>query len=213
MATDSASKDQNDKNLENYYKFHAKIYDATRWSFLFGRDDLVDRVAKLPNTGRILEIGCGTGKNLVRLCKAMPEAKITGLDLSDQMLDVAEANLKTAGFSETTELVCQSYETPLKTGQPFDVIVFSYCLTMINPGYEKAIASAVEDLSDDGIIAVVDFHESIFPPFKKWMGMNHVRMDSHLIPELDKHFVAQTEEIQKAYLGVWEYVTYLGKKR
>ena len=26
--------------MDNYYKFQSKIYDMTRWSFLFGRDEV-----------------------------------------------------------------------------------------------------------------------------------------------------------------------------
>ncbi len=33
--------------LERYYRFHSRIYDATRWSFLFGRDKLVRIITKL----------------------------------------------------------------------------------------------------------------------------------------------------------------------
>jgi S-adenosylmethionine-diacylgycerolhomoserine-N-methlytransferase len=31
--------------MDRYYRFHAKIYDATRWSFLFGREALIRQVA------------------------------------------------------------------------------------------------------------------------------------------------------------------------
>lgn len=56
------------EQLERYYRFHATIYDATRWLFLFGREGIIREIrARLPEDGEIVEIGCGTGRNLARL--------------------------------------------------------------------------------------------------------------------------------------------------
>jgi ubiquinone/menaquinone biosynthesis C-methylase UbiE len=53
------------ESLRGYYRLHSKIYDATRWSFLFGRHRLIELVASHKTPTRILEVGCGTGTNLV----------------------------------------------------------------------------------------------------------------------------------------------------
>ncbi|MBK9054941.1 MAG: class I SAM-dependent methyltransferase, partial [Chloroflexi bacterium] len=29
--------------MERYYQFHARLYDATRWSFLFGRSTILQQ--------------------------------------------------------------------------------------------------------------------------------------------------------------------------
>ena len=39
---------------------------------------------------RILDLGCGTGSSTIMLQQAFPEAEVTGLDLSPQMLTVAQ---------------------------------------------------------------------------------------------------------------------------
>lgn len=39
---------------------------------------------------RILDLGCGTGSSTIMLKQAFPEAEVTGLDLSPQMLTVAQ---------------------------------------------------------------------------------------------------------------------------
>ena len=59
--------------LRRYYRGHARLYDATRWSFLFGRAALIRALARVsPPPRHILEIGCGTGSNLVRLVRGTP---------------------------------------------------------------------------------------------------------------------------------------------
>ena len=81
--------------LKRYYRLHAPIYDATRWAFLFGRVRLIQLLSKsyLGAPKQILDLGCGTGKNLCALAHAFPQAHITGVDLSPAMLVQAGRNL------------------------------------------------------------------------------------------------------------------------
>ena len=58
--------------LTRYYRWHAPLYDATRWSFLFGRAALIRGIALHRRPRRILEVGCGTGANLLRLSRWFP---------------------------------------------------------------------------------------------------------------------------------------------
>jgi len=196
--------------IQRYYRFHSRIYDATRWSFLFGRNALVERVARSLDPSRVLEIGTGTGKNLVQLCRAFPEAAVCGLDISAEMLDVARR--KVGRFGERVELIHRPYDGPVSAARSHELVVFSYSLSMINPGWERAIDSAYEDLVPGGHVAVVDFHASPVPAFKRWMDVNHVRMDGHLLPVLQSRFETQDCEVRAAYGGLWQYLTYIGRK-
>jgi S-adenosylmethionine-diacylgycerolhomoserine-N-methlytransferase len=195
--------------LERYYKLHARIYDATRWSFLFGRMPLLKEIARQIHPGRILEIGCGTGKNLAALSKLFPDAELTGLDLSDEMLKRASKRL--SGCEREVALIHRVYSMPLNPEPSFDLILFSYTLSMINPGYRKAIRNARKDLVPGGMIAVVDFCDSAVASFKSWMKINHVRMDGHLPVELRKQFKPVYDENRTAYGGLWRYLIFIGK--
>ena len=55
--------------MDRMYRFQRHIYDATRKFYLLGRDGLVDRLQP-PMDGSVLEIGCGTGRNLIRIARA-----------------------------------------------------------------------------------------------------------------------------------------------
>lgn len=199
------------KALERYYQFHSRIYDATRWSFLFGREEILRRVARVnSHPRRILEVGCGTGRNLVSLCRRFPHAHITGVDLSEQMLAIAAGKVRDA----QTTLLRRSYSAPVHgDGEPYDLVLFSYALSMFNPGWEQAIDAACEDLVDGGCVAVVDFSHSRFGWFRRWMGVNHVRMENHLWPRLAEKFDPLVDERLAAYAGVWHHGLFIGRKR
>lgn len=198
-------------SLRGYYRWHAKIYDLTRWAFLFGRRDLIAAVAdRLQAPDRILEVGCGTGSNLVALAKAFPKAEITGLDLSADMLDRARA--KIAPYADRVDLLHRPYDGPVADdGEKFDLIVISYALSMINPGYEEVLSLCRRDLREGGIIAVVDFHETRWPWFRRWMGVNHVRMEGQILDRLESGFHTVIREVRGGYGDLWRYVTFVGR--
>jgi S-adenosylmethionine-diacylgycerolhomoserine-N-methlytransferase len=196
--------------VERYYRFHSKIYDGTRWIFLFGRAALIQELSANRTRTNILEVGCGTGKNLINLCRNFPEADITGLDISEEMLKVARK--KIGPLAGQVTLLHKAYDQLLQPARPFDLILFSYSLSMINPGWDHAIECAYSDLAQGGLIAVVDFNDSALFLFKRWMRLNHVRMDGHLLPKLESRFQPRTLEIRRAYGGVWTYLIFLGEK-
>jgi S-adenosylmethionine-diacylgycerolhomoserine-N-methlytransferase len=197
-------------SIEGYYRWHARIYDATRWSFLFGRTGILREVAKLATPVRILEVGCGTGKNLVTLGRIFPQAVVTGIDLSETMLDVARR--KAASFGSRIQLLHGAYGATQTGDESYDLILFSYALSMFNPGFETAIATAHRDLAPGGHVAVVDFHDTRIPLFERWMGVNHVRMNGQLRPLLIPRFEARVDRLQAAYAGIWRYLVFVGRK-
>ena len=197
------------ETLTQYYRFHSKIYDVTRWSFLFGRNELLEKVSKLSDPKNILEVGCGTGRNLLALRKIVPSAALFGVDISDEMLKVAEEKLVAAGVE--ANLIQESYDRPLHSVEDgFDLIVFSYCLSIINPGWQEAVLAAKADLSGSGVLAVVDFKESKSDIYKAWMAMNHVKIGNHISPMLEGSFKALLSEKHDAYFGVWSYFLFIG---
>lgn len=211
----SATQVANAVALKRYYRMHARIYDTTRWSFLFGRQTIIEQASRKIKPERILEVGCGTGRNLLALAKQFPETQITGVDLSSDMLEIAETKLEPV--SDRVTVIEQKYNAPLKNGngekEEYDLVLFSYALSMFNPGWEEAINAAKEQLSDNGVIAIVDFHNSRFDRFRSWMQVNHVKMEGHLLPKLEENFTPETNQTCKAYKGVWEYLLFIGRKK
>jgi len=197
-------------SVEGYYRLHSRIYDVTRWTFLFGRTAILDKIVAVGTPARILEVGCGTGKNLAALARRFPHAAITGVDLSATMLEVARR--KTSPFGRRVRLVRRPYASNFASGASFDLILFSYALSMFNPGFEQAIVAARHHLASGGLLAVVDFHDTPWPFFASWMSVNHVRMDGQLRPCLTDGLRPRVDSLRLAYGGVWRYLVSIGQK-
>jgi tRNA (cmo5U34)-methyltransferase len=85
-------------------------------------DQLQDQVAAAAEglvVNRILELGTGTGETARRVLVAYPEARLTGIDVSEEMLAAARVSLPPENIDE---LLVQGIEDPLPDG-PFDLVI------------------------------------------------------------------------------------------
>lgn len=210
-SSNAVSDDSHHRALKAYYRYHATIYDWTRWCFLFGRVRMLDMVPGLPPRPRVLEIGCGTGSNLLRLNNRFPEARICGVDLSPDM--IRRANDKIGGGDrDRVELINGAYgEKPLSFG-PFDLVLLSYSLSMFGERAGETLKQIHDDLAPGGYIAVIDFHTTPFTWFRRWMKFNHVALDGHLPPVLCKLYDPVLYDESRAYFGLWNYFHFLGRR-
>ncbi len=145
--------------MDDVYRGQRHIYDLTRKYYLLGRDRLIDAI-DVPGGGTLLEIGCGTGRNLAQIARKWPEARLYGLDISEEMLKSAALNLRRAGCIDKTVLGradAAHFDALALFGRArFDRIMFSYTLSMI-PDWQGALRQAAALLSTQGSIHIVDF--------------------------------------------------------
>jgi S-adenosylmethionine-diacylgycerolhomoserine-N-methlytransferase len=196
--------------VERYYRWHAPIYDLTRWTFLFGRSEILGMISAGPAPESVLEIGCGTGRNLAQLAKCFPKARFTGVDLSEHML--ARAAARELHRKAEVRFVRMTYDQPLHLTPASDLVLFSYSLSMMNPGWDSALKAADRDLKPGGRLAVVDFAGTPLGWFRRWMWRNHVRLDVHLTSTLKRLFPSSVVVERRAYAGAWSYFLFLGTK-
>src|SRR6056297_3243956 len=78
--------------MDSVYKGQRHIYDLTRKYYLFGRDTLIDGLNARSGM-RVLEVACGTGRNLAKIGSAWPDVTLYGLDISSEMLKNARKAL------------------------------------------------------------------------------------------------------------------------
>ncbi len=85
------------EEMNEMYRWTRYVYDFTRKYYLLGRDRLL-RDMDLQPGNRVLEIGCGTARNLIRLARQRPDVHCYGLDVSTEMLATAAAKVKSHGL-------------------------------------------------------------------------------------------------------------------
>ena len=73
--------------MDAIYARQRHIYDATRKYFLFGRDRLIAAL-DVPVNGTVLEVGCGTGRNLIQVARRYPTARSSFLALPQASIKV-----------------------------------------------------------------------------------------------------------------------------
>lgn len=197
------------EQVRNYYKFHSYVYDISRWTFLFGRNKILKMIPPLPPQARILEIGCGTGRNLRRLQNQYPDAQITGVDLSSDMLKVAKKRVKGTKQIRLINADFLSDDLELKS---FDLILLSYSLTMFGQQADSILERISQNLKPGGYVAVVDFNTSPAEWFRKWMNLNHVDFSGTFLPLLQQKFDVVETEVNEVYLGLWNYFLFVGRQ-
>ena len=175
--------------MDGIYRFQRHIYDVTRRYFLLGRDQLLDQL-NVPQNGTVLEIGCGTGRNIVGAAKRYPSAKLYGLDISEEMLKSASAKLLQQGLRHQVQLAyadATNFSAKKVFGvAKFDRVFFSYTISMI-PNWQAAIEQALSCLAKGGELHIVDFGQSANLPttFRSglfaWLNLFHVNPRQQLV--------------------------------
>lgn len=130
--------------MNRMYRFQRHIYDATRRFYLLGRERLISDLV-VPENGSVLEVGCGTGRNLVKVANAYPSARVHGFDISAEMLKSAGSAIVRSGLKDRIAIAegdALTFDPRLAFGvAAFDRVYLSYTLSMI-PRWQQALAHA-----------------------------------------------------------------------
>ncbi len=164
--------------MDRMYRNQRHIYDLSRKYYLIGRDETIARLA--PRSGdSVLEIGCGTGRNLIRAAGAYPDARFFGLDISREMLDTAETAIRRAGLADRIAVAqgdATAFDPAARFGRAdFERVMISYALSMIPP-WREALAHALDVVAPGGSLHIVDFGDcaGLPGPFKaalrRWLA-------------------------------------------
>lgn len=155
-------------HMDSIYRYQRFIYDATRAYYLLGRDRLIAGL-DVPPGGTVLEIGCGTARNLILAARRYPSMRGYGLDVSEEMLRTARRSVTRAGLDQRIALAAAD-ATAFDAGAlwevpTFDRVFISYALSMIPP-WRDVVASAARCVKPGGAIHIVDFGD--FAGYPAW---------------------------------------------
>lgn len=156
---DVAWPDEATNRMNRMYRRQRHIYDGTRRYYLLGRDSLISGLKPAPGSN-VLEIGCGTGRNLVLAAELYPDAQFFGLDVSTEMLTSAITAISRRGMTGRVRVAHgdgTAFDPQLLFGLPsFDHVMISYSLSMI-PDWRGVLQAAASRLTPGGRLHVVDF--------------------------------------------------------
>lgn len=147
--------------MDAIYRVQRHIYDASRKYYLLGRDGLLAGLDPPPG-GTVLEVGCGTGRNLILAAQLHPSARFYGFDVSNAMLETARASVTRWGLDHCITLAqadASRFDARTAFGfDGFDRVFVSYALSMIPP-WREAVACAFQAVKPGGSLHIVDFGE------------------------------------------------------
>jgi S-adenosylmethionine-diacylgycerolhomoserine-N-methlytransferase len=179
--------------MDRIYALQRHFYDATRKYYLLGRDGLISDL-RPPAGGRVLEVGCGTARNLIAVARRYPDAICYGIDVSNVMLDTARRSVARAGLSERVHLAKADATTfdpiTLFDVPDFDRVFISYALSMIPP-WRDVLRRSSAVLAPGGALHVVDFGDQARLPkafkacLEAWLARFHVTPRATLPQEIE----------------------------
>jgi ubiquinone/menaquinone biosynthesis C-methylase UbiE len=97
-------------------------YDAMDHSEVNGRF-VSDLLAFRPRVGEVLDVGTGTARIPIELCRRAPGSKVVAIDLADQMLKIARVNVVRADLEGRIDLEKRDAKSAGWPDGRFDVVM------------------------------------------------------------------------------------------
>lgn len=173
------------ERMDQMYRYQRHIYDLTRKYYLLGRDRTIEAL-QIPQHGSLLEVGCGTGRNLLLAHRHFHTARLFGLDISTEMLASTRKTLSGTPLPPTLRIADAAQYSAADFGEPagFDRILISYALSMI-PEWQACIETSIQALKPGGSVHIVDFGQQERLP--KWFcaGLQAWLRRFHVTPRAD----------------------------
>jgi 2-polyprenyl-3-methyl-5-hydroxy-6-metoxy-1,4-benzoquinol methylase len=143
---------ETERAIRLYYKFRRKSYDL-QWSmdpgYKKGLSSLIHMT--VDEKDRVLDVGCGTGSATV--VAAQKAAEVVGIDLSPDMIELAEEKVQKKGITNTS-LFAVSVEG-YHPEDRFDKVISSFMIPHVKPHLRPAIYSCMYDfLKPGGVVGL-----------------------------------------------------------
>lgn len=177
--------DTHANRMDRMYRYQRYIYDLTRKYYLLGRDRAIEQL-HIRSGGSLLELGCGTGRNLVLARKHYPQARLFGLDISTEMLASTAKAFSKIDHPPSLRIADAAHFTAEEFGESegFDRILISYALSMI-PNWQASIEASLNALKPGGSLHIVDFGQQEGLPLWFQTGLQAWLRRFHVTPRID----------------------------
>jgi cyclopropane fatty-acyl-phospholipid synthase-like methyltransferase len=119
--------------------------------------------------GHLLDLGCGPADIPIRFARALPNCRVTGVDGSPAMIDLAAEAVKAAGLADRISLRCERFQS-LTLTQPADAAISNSLLhhlpnplqfwfwlkKLVTPGSHVLVMDLLRPESAEAAQAIVD---------------------------------------------------------
>ena len=173
---------------EIFYKTMSKFYDLVDVIYFRNYSNSPRKVVfeTIENGDSVLDLCTGTATNALKIAKANSLSKVTGIDLSKDMLKIARKKAHKADISNIKLYRMDATKLKFKDNC-FDKILLSLVLHEIDDDLADSIINeAKRVLKDDGEIIITEWERS-----KKWLNKILFLPIEILEPKPDKAFISK----------------------
>jgi ubiquinone/menaquinone biosynthesis C-methylase UbiE len=160
------------------YNSAADFYDEPTNSFWdrFGRRT-IERLAPQPGS-KILDVCCGSGASAIPAAEmAGPQGSVLGIDLAEQLLELARVKAKARGLNNVEFRVGDVLDLHLQQSQ-FDAVVCVFGIFFV-PDMAAAVRALWQHVAPGGKLAITTWGPRFFEPATSvfWNAIREVRPD------------------------------------
>jgi demethylmenaquinone methyltransferase/2-methoxy-6-polyprenyl-1,4-benzoquinol methylase len=137
---------------------------SLRMDVAWRRDAIRQLAAKKPKT--VLDAATGTADVAIMAAKALPEAHITGIDISNQMLALGRDKIRQLGLEDRIHLQTGDGEALPYPDHHFDAVTVAFGVRNFEH-LERGLAELHRVLRPGGQIIVLEFSRPTLFPFKQ----------------------------------------------
>jgi SAM-dependent methyltransferase len=155
-----------------------------------------------PSTCRVLEVGCGSGWNLIPMAAALPEARIFGFDLAESAIDSAKRDAASLGLTNLRFEHLDLMDLPPDVGEFDYIIAHGFYSWVPEPVRLKLLDVCREHLSPNGL-AFISFNANPYARLRRmWRDMMQFHTDQMGAAD-SKERLAQSESLLKVLRDQW----------
>ena len=176
---------ERNNSIKDFFNSKADDYDEVHLKMMANKNVITEKLNK--DTKSVLDLGAGTGLELIPLFEKFPDANITVIDRSEQMLE----KLKTRDFKDKIQIVCGDF-FDVDFGNNYDAVISSAALHHFNEKDKKRLyAKIFESLKSNGqfinsdrIVDTQEEQDTLMREFEK---------NSNLHPHMETPLFFETE--------------------
>lgn len=187
---------------KTYYQKMAQIfdtvapsYDCPELRFFKHGAEVLSVLMPLKGNEHLLDVGTGTGEVALAISKRVRQGKVTGIDVSEEMLKRARQKATAQGLSNITFEKRDILETQPEQND-FNGVVSGFAVSLF-PDMNECIKVMAHRVCRSGFVAISTFTQETFEPHIS-QAFSDARQVGATIPKAKdrKRFLSQTEHIQ-----------------